>query len=58
METIVSSMLLSVYFMETAAHNLTCIIGGGDSRGSDDVVDTGTEMIDEDLVTLYLGYNV
>ena len=37
------------------AHNSTCISG---FRGTVDVVDTDTEMVDEDSVALYLGYDV
>ena len=30
-------------------------MGGGDSRGADDVIDAGTWTINDDPVTLYLG---
>jgi hypothetical protein len=32
-------------------------MGGGDSCGSDDVVDTGTETIDNDPMVMYLDYS-
>jgi hypothetical protein len=31
-------------------------VGGGDSRGVDDIVDTGIEIIVDDPITIYLGY--
>jgi hypothetical protein len=32
-------------------------MGGGDSRGIDDVVDIGTRTIDDDPMVMYLGYS-
>jgi hypothetical protein len=32
-------------------------MGGGDSHGADDVVDASTKTIDDDPVTMYLGYH-
>ena len=32
-------------------------MGGGDSHDVNNVIDAGTETIDDDLVAIYLGYH-
>jgi hypothetical protein len=57
LENIVSSILLSIsIFWRWRAHKSACIVGSGDSRGVDDIVDTGIEIIVDDPITIYLGY--
>jgi hypothetical protein len=53
----VSSILLSISILwRQRTHNSSCIMGGGDSYGADNVVDTGTEIVNDDLVAMYLDY--
>jgi hypothetical protein len=54
----VSSILLSDSILwKRWAHKSVCIIGGGDSRGADDIIDAGTGTIDDDTVAMYLSYH-
>ena len=53
-----SSILLSVSILwRRRAYKSAYIMGGGDSRGADDVVDASTGTIDDDLVAMYLSYH-
>jgi hypothetical protein len=53
----VSYILLSISILwRRRAHNFAYVMGGGDSHGTNDVVDVGAETLDDDPVAMYIGY--